>query len=133
MKSQCTIGTGRKRRAVRFLVMGLDSVKSHVPYLKLLQNTNTPLSFKKSLIKDSPAVYIESLLEIVHNIVSGNIPLSDENKSKLKKKKKTLLRILKKNEKTEQKKQFLVRKKILQELIPEILDATLPEIEKNAS
>ena len=99
-----------------------ELVVSSLPYLIVLHNNNKILSNSILLNK----TVIKSLTEIVYNLLRNNFNLSKSQKSKLKKYKKYLYLIAKKNQLREKKKVF--GNQVGRGSLSIILSVTLPAI-----
>lgn len=80
------------RNSIHFKV-GMASVKKHLPLLKLVQVANPKL--RKSVIISCDLDFIKTIIECIYNTLNGNFPLTDKEKTKLKKFKLVLRKILK--------------------------------------
>lgn len=71
--------------------MTMASVRKHLPLLQTLQNSKPKI--RKQILKKADTSLINTLLECIQNVLSGNVPLDKNQKKKLKRYK-TILRNL---------------------------------------
>lgn len=87
-------------------------------FLQLLTNSNKKI--QKSLIKNATKDQIKAICEVVLNLLSGNIKLSQEDHSKLYKKRNSLRELVKKQ--SIKKKKYLIQKGgFIQFLVPALI------------
>ena len=97
----------------------MSQVDKNKNFLKLLCNSNKKL--RKSLIQNGSKDQINSLCEIVLNLLNGNIKISDEKLNKLSKKRNSLKQFIQKNVAIKKKKYLIQRGGFLEILIPAII------------
>lgn len=96
----------------------MSSAEKNKNFLELLCHSKN--KFRKTLIENASNDQIESICEIVLNILNGNIELSEKQIKKLSKKKE-LLRALVKSGPAKEKKKLIQKGGFLQLLIPSII------------
>lgn len=69
----------------------MASVKTHLPLLKLLQNSSPERRY--NIVRHSDLDFINTINECIHNALNGNIPLKKSEISKLEQFKKIFRRI----------------------------------------
>jgi len=83
------------------------NVKTHRAVLEVLQSAKPNL--RKAILRESDKAIIFAICEICDNLLAGNIPLSGEQKSKLKRYRNDLRRLAQKDEGWKAKKEHLVQ------------------------
>lgn len=83
------------------------SVNTHSAVLQVLQAAKPNL--RKAILRESDKAIIFAICEICDNLLAGNIPLTSEQKSKLKRYRNDLRRLAKRGEGWKAKKDHLVQ------------------------
>ena len=97
--------------------MTTRNISKNLEKLKLLSNPK----LRSNILKEADEGLITALCDIIHNVLNGRINISDNDKKKLQKYKKTLRFIIKKST-LEHKKKYLKQKGgFLQFLIPAVI------------
>ena len=86
-------------------------LKRTLPYLQLLKLTTSKDVEKKRMLKSFPAFVIDDIVEILYNILTGNVNLPRNAKQVLELKKKTLNNFYKVARNPKKRKQLLLRQK----------------------
>ncbi len=73
----------------------MENLKEHIDILKILQNPNN--KYSKIILKNADVKLVNTLCEIIYNVLETNINISDTDKKELVKHKKVLLKLLKKS------------------------------------
>lgn len=97
----------------------MSRILKNKDFLQLLCTGNKKL--KKTLIQNGTPDQIKSICEIILNLLRGNIKLTDEELDKLKKKKKILRQLSKKNQSSKKRKILIQKGGFLQFLIPALI------------
>lgn len=85
-----------------------QAVKKHAKVLMALA-LMTPKE-RKAVLKAADKSRIQSVCECAHNLLKGNIAVSDQQKRKLRKHKQALRRLVKKGESLGKKRRFIIQK-----------------------
>ena len=88
--------------------MSLDNIKSQFDLLKILANPKS--KYSKVILKSGDKKLIDTLCEIIFNVLSGKIHISEEDKNKLLKFRKTLQNLFNKGQSFKSRRKILVQK-----------------------
>ena len=97
--------------------MSTSLVNSQIDLLKVLANKK----YRKAVILHADKKLIQAICESVHNVLVGNINISEIERTKLKKFRKTLHKLLEKSSLKTKKKILIQRGGFLQFLIPAVV------------
>jgi len=100
--------------------MSIDNIKNQIDLLKIIADPKN--KYSKLLLKSGNRKLINTICEIIYNVLSGKIKISDQNKEKWKNFRKTLLKLVDNNQNFKQRRKILVQKGgFLQFILPAVI------------
>lgn len=94
-------------------------VQSQLEVLKLLAKPDS--KYRKLILAKADRNLVQAICESIHNVLVGNIPVSDSDKQNLKRFRKTLHALLKKSSLASKKKILIQKGGFLEFLIPAVV------------
>lgn len=82
-------------------------VRKHLPLLQTIQKAKPKL--RKEILKNADTSLIKTIIECVHNVLVGNVPLENKNKKKLLRYKNILRSLVKSKSGIKHKKKIIVQ------------------------
>ena len=82
-------------------------ILKHLELIKTLNHCNS--AEKKQLLRSAPSGVVNAICDCIHNVLKGNVPLSQHHKSKLKSKKAILRKLTNRKNKTPTRKKLLIQ------------------------
>lgn len=85
----------------------MANIRKHLPLLQTIQTAKPKV--RKQILEKADESLIKTILECIHNVLRGNVPLEPKQKNKLKKHKSTLRNLVKSKSSIKNKRKVIVQ------------------------